>query len=229
MRNRMVIVACCICSGVALVEATEPSRPSTETVDREALCASQVKYFHDGKPSFCQISRSFFIGNIQIPPASSIAFNPSGEFGSVWLGEEGVVYGQPLPAGSVLHFGSANRLRHFWLPKDTILQGHLVRGQDDGAGNRLHPNGKLLAIWLAQDEVIDGIPCTSSGNVLRMGFGVIRLGTQRMAWFYDNGRLQQAMLAQDLTLQGHSFKKGDVVSLSRDGTVILDAKKLSEW
>ena len=62
-----------------------------------------------------------------------------------------------------------------------------------------------------------------------MGFDVIRLGTQRMAWFYDNGQLQQAMLSQDVTLQGHSFKKGEVISLGFDGKIVLNAKKLSEW
>ena len=145
--------------------------------------------------------------------------------------QDGTVYGQTLPARTALHFANGDQLRHFWLPKETVtaLQGHLVKGQDDGAGSRLHPNGTLLAIWLAQDEVIEGVPCTSSGNPFRMGLTAARLGTQRMAWFYDNGRLQQAMLSQDFTLQGHSFKKGEVISLDRDGKVDLNAKKLYEW
>jgi hypothetical protein len=50
-----------------------------------------------------------------------------------------------------------------------------------------------------------------------------------MAWFHDNGHLQQAMLSRDVTLQGHSFKKGDVINLDPDGKVDLKAKKLSEW
>jgi hypothetical protein len=58
---------------------------------------------------------------------------------------------------------------------------------------------------------------------------VIRLGTQRMAWFYDTGRLQQAMLSRDFTLQGQSFAKGDVISLGPDGKVDLTAKKISDW
>jgi hypothetical protein len=101
-----------------------------------------------------------------------------------------------------------------------------VKGQDDGRGARLHRNGKLLAIWLAQDEMIDGVPCTSSGNPFRMGLTAARLGTQRMAWFYENGHLQQAMLSQDFIVQGHSFKKGEVISLTLDGQVDVHAKKL---
>ncbi len=229
MWKPMALVAGLLCTGVTLGQTTEPAGQSPNAAAPVAQCASQAKYYQDGKPSSCRVSQAFWVGNIQIPPGSDIAFRPNGEVGSAWLGNDGSVYGQALPAGTALHFGQGDRLRHFWLPRDTVLQGHLVKGQDDGAGSRLHPNGKLLAIWLAQDEVIDGVPCTSSGNVLRMGFGVIRLGTQRMAWFYDNGRLQQAMLAQDVTLQGQSFKKGEVISLGLDGKVDLNAKKLSEW
>lgn len=215
--------------GLALADTTEPTGPSVEKAHQIARCGSHVKYYSDGKPYSCQVSDAFLVGDIHIPPGSDISFRPDGTVGSAWLGKESAVYGQILPQGTALFFASGDRLRHFWLPKDTVIQGHLVKGQDDGAGARLHPNGKLLAIWLAQDEVIDGVPCTSSGNVLRMGFGVIHLGTQRMAWFYENGRLQQAMLSRDVTLQGHGFKKGEVISFAPDGKIDLNAKKLYEW
>ncbi len=224
-----VAIACLICCGAALAQTPLAGAQTAENAMQVAPCTRHLKYYQDGKPSSCQVSQAFWVGAIQIPSGSDIALRPNGEVGSAWLGKDATVYGQALPAGTVLHFGEGVRLRHFWLPKDMVLQGHLVRGQDDGAGARLHPNGKLLAVWLAQDEVIDGVPCTSSGNVLRMGLGVIRLGTQRMAWFHDNGHLQQAMLSQDVSLQGHSFKKGEVISLGPDGKVDLNAKKLYEW
>jgi hypothetical protein len=47
-----------------------------------------------------------------------------------------------------------------------------------------------------------------------------------MAWFYENGHLQQGMLAHDATIQGHAFKKGDLVSMTPDGRVDLTAKPL---
>ncbi len=229
MRALVALVLYLICSGAALAQTKEPTTQLSEKSPQIVQCANHIKYFRDGKPSSCQVSEAFMVGNIQIPSGSDISLRPNGEVGSAWLGQDGSVYGQPLPAGTALHFGEGVRLRHFWLPKDTVLQGHLARGQDDGAGNRLHPNGKILAIWLVHDEVIDGVPCTSSGNPFRMGFRSARLGTQRMVWFYDNGHLQQAMLSQDLVLQGHSFKKGEVISLGPDGKVDLNAKKLSEW
>ena len=231
MCKAIALLASLFCTGMALGQSTELAGASPNSSVQVAPCASQVKYYPDGKPSSCQVSQAFLVGNIQIPSGSDIALRPNGEVGSAWLGKDGTVYGQTLPARTALHFANGDQLRHFWLPKETVtaLQGHLVKGQDDGAGSRLHPNGTLLAIWLAQDEVIEGVPCTSSGNPFRMGLTAARLGTQRMAWFYDNGRLQQAMLSQDFTLQGHSFKKGEVISLDRDGKVDLNAKKLYEW
>ena len=231
MRTLVSLFSYLICASAASAQTLGPPSQSSEKAAQVAQCANRIKHYEDGHPSSCQVSQAFMVGNIQIPSGSDISFRPNGEVGSAWLGKDGTVYGQTLPARTALHFANGDQLRHFWLPKETVtaLQGHLVKGQDDGAGSRLHPNGTLLAIWLAQDEVIEGVPCTSSGNPFRMGLTAARLGTQRMAWFYDNGRLQQAMLSQDFTLQGHSFKKGEVISLDRDGKVDLNAKKLYEW
>ncbi len=229
MRKLVTLVATLICTGPAMADGTGLTDRAAVSGTQPAPCASQIKYYADGKPRSCQVSSAFLVGDIQIPAGSNISLRQNGEVDIAWLGRETAIYGQALPEGTALFLTPGGRLRHFWLPRDTVLQGHLVRAQDDGAGSRLHPNGRLLAIWLAQDEEIDGVPCTSSGNVFRMGLGVIHLGTQRMAWFHDNGRLQQAMLSQDVTLQGHGLKKGQVISLTPDGKIDLNAKKLSEW
>ena len=229
MRSLVSLVTCFICTSVALAQTTDSTGPLTQKGAQRAICTSKVKSYQDGTLYTCQVANTFLVEGIYIPSGSNISFRPNGEVDIAWLGKDSAVYGQILPTGTALFFSPGGKLRHFWLPHDTVLQGHLVRAQDDGAGSRLHPNGKLLAIWLVQDEIIDGVPCTSSGNVLRMGFGVIWLGTQRMAWFHDNGHLQQAMLSQDFILQGRSFKKGEIISLSPDGQVDMNAKKLSKW
>ena len=53
----------------------------------------------------------------------------------------------------------------------------------------------------------------------------------RSAWpgFTTTVAFSKLMLAQDVTLQGQSFKKGAVIGLGLDGKVDLNAKKLSEW
>lgn len=192
------------------------------------VCAGHAEFGADGRRTRCDLAADAEFANMRLPAGSTVTFGADGQPRMVRFARTGAAYGQPLPAGTVLHF-QGGRLRHFWLPVDTDIQGHRVRAQDDGAGVRLHPNGRLLAIWLVNDEVIDGVPCTSSGNVLRMGLGVMRLGTMRMAWFRSDGRLQQCLLANDATIDGHRLRRGSVVSLDPTGHVDLNAEKLSRW
>lgn len=192
-------------------------------------CAGQARQRSSGKVEACVLLQPYAFDGIELPAGSKASFREDGKVEQVRLNRDSPVYGQMLPAGTTLFFKHTGGLRHFWLPMDTVIQEHLVWGHEDGAGNQLHPNGKLKAIWLATDETIDGVPCTSSGNPLRVGLRASRLGTQRMVWFYDSGRLQQAMVSREFTLQGHTFKTGDVISLGPDGRIDLNAKRLSQW
>lgn len=137
-------------------------------------------------------------------------------------------YGQRWPAYSRLwpvdKFG---RIR-FWPAKDMVIQGHVCKKVDDGIGHYLYADGKLCGIWLKQREMIDGLPCTSSGNLITMPLRAALSGTERMAWFYKDGHLKQAMLSRKFTIQGHAFKKGDVVCLGPDGKLDLKAQKPDE-
>ena len=205
------------------------SRASADPAASDAVACVEPSQRHaNGRLRQCELATDAIFGGQPMPAGSHITFGPDGVPGMAILSRASPVYGQPLPAGTVLHFAHG-RLHHFWLPADTMVQGHLVRAQHDGAGAQLHPNGRLKAVWLVHDEVIDGIPCTSSGNVLRMGLGVIRLGTMRMAWFRPNGRLQQCMLSRDVTLDGYALRRGDVIDLDVDGHVDLSAERLSRW
>lgn len=219
--------ACHTTFGAGADRAASGVRAEHPTPDAVS-CAGTAERYGDGRLRQCELAIDTTFGGQPIPAGSPVTFRPDGMPSMASLAHESPVYGQPLPAATVLHFADG-RLRHFWLPADTVIQGHLIRAQDDGAGSRLHPSGRLLAIWLARDEVIDGVPCTSSGNVLRMGLGVIRLGTMRMAWFRPSGRLQQCMLSRDVTLDGHMLRKGEVVGLDVDGQVDLTAEKLFRW
>ncbi len=102
------------------------------------------------------------------------------------------------------------------------------RGYTGYLGHMLHASGKLRAAWLAGEETIDGVPCASKLPLLGGAWHALRLGAQAMAWFYDDGRLRQAMLARDAIIHGQALRKGEVVSLRRDGTLDAAAKKL-DW
>lgn len=194
-----------------------------------AQCREPVRRHADGALATCTLAGSQVLAGQDLPDGTAAWFRPDGRLARARLGAAVAVLGQPLPEGTELFYWPNGGLRHFWLPVDTELQGHRVRAQDDGAGNRLHPNGRLLAIWLVDDEEIEGVPCSSSGNALRMGLGVLRLGTRRMVWFHDNGRLRQAMLGRDAVIQGHAFTAGTVVAFDREGRLDLAAPPLSAW
>ena len=188
-------------------------------------CAETPSKHRNGRIKHCTLTREHRIGAQLLPPGSEVYHDETGALAEVVLGAEAAFSGQVLPAKASVFFERDGRMRFFWLHEDADIQGHRIWGHEDGAGNRLHPNGTVRAIWLAGDQEIDGIPCTTSGNVLRLGMRVMSLGTKRMAWFHDNGRLQQAMLSRDAVIQGHAFKKGDLISLRRDGTLDLAAPK----
>jgi hypothetical protein len=173
----------------------------------------------------CILAREHSVSGGVLPAGSHVGFM-KGIVLECILSRKTAFFGQLLPAGSRLFFDLQGKMTQFWPGTDTVIQGYFLKARDDGAGDRLHPNGRLQAIWLVEDKEIDGIPCTSSGNIIKMGWGVISLGTKRMAWFYDNGRLQQALLSRDVTIQGRAFKKGEIISLTPDGKLDLTAKKL---
>ena len=81
-------------------------------------------------------------------------------------------------------------------------------------------NGKLSAIWLANDETNEGIPCTSNVNIFKYGFSVISKGTNRMVFFHEYGKLQQAMLSKDIFIQRQPLKKGDLVRFDENGKIL---------
>ncbi|MEI6105812.1 MAG: hypothetical protein WCR49_02260 [Opitutae bacterium] len=142
------------------------------------------------------------------------------------LREDALIRGVPLPAGSTIFFKTPKGWEsevpdtwHCWLPKDTIIQGHLCGSTEDGCGIIFYPSGKLRAAGLAKDVEIDGVPCTSSHNPFRMGMRVLFYGLDVRAWFYESGRLAQGMVSRDCSIAGRSFKPGDIVRLTPEGTL----------
>ncbi len=189
-------------------------------------CGGKVEYFDNGKISSCILSKPFSIEGYLLPKGSKVFLGLNGELGQCLLGDSAKIVGQSFPRGTWVFFNRWGQKISFWLPKNMVMQGFWIGASDDGIGNSIYPSGKLKAVWLADDQDIEGIPCTSSGNIFRFGFKVIPLGTQRMAWFHENGRLAQAMLSRDITIQGHSFSKSDIVSFDINGKIDLEAKKL---
>lgn len=220
-------LACAVGNGLAQVPAAAPDpRP------QEVPCAGLPKLHGNGRIEQCTLAREHRLGEVTLPAQTQVKFHPMGGVAEAVLGAQAEVRGQVLPAQATLFFDSAGRVRHFWLLAEATLQGHRLRGMGTAysghLGHMLHANGNLRAAWLAGEEVIDRIPCASRLPVFRGAWHAVRLGAQAMVWFHPDGRLRQAMLARDATVQGRAFKKGEVVSLRKDGTLDPAAEKL-DW
>ncbi len=223
------LLACTLGSGPAPAAGAVQEMPPQAA---EVPCAGTPKRHDNGQVEQCTLARDYPIGDIKLPEGSQVTFTKSGVLAEAFLAGQVLVSGRTLPAKATLFFDPAGRMRHFWLREECSIQGYRLRAMGKGytgyLGHMLHPNGKLRAVWLAGEEVIDGLPCASRLPLLQGGWRAIRLGAQAMAWFYEDGHLRQAMLARDTTIQGQSLRKGEVLSLRRDGTLDLVAQKL-DW
>lgn len=201
------------------------SKENTEQIIKNIPCRGEVEYFKNNKINTCVLAKDFIIDGYWLPESSKLFFNSDGKLDRCIISKETKFFGQPLPPGTSVFFNYWGEKLSFWLPENTLIQGHLIGAQNDGPGTPLYENGKLKEIWLVNDELIDGIPCTTSGNIFIYGYQVARMGTERRVKFYDNGKLKQALLFRDVTIQGHSYKKGEFIFLDKDGKIDLRIDK----
>lgn len=213
---------------VEAVAARSMTRVEAKPFAQDVPCEGTPKRHDNGNLKRCRLASDHRFGQHRLPAGTQVEFAPSGQLEIAVLAREAIIYGQPLPARATLFFGPDTKLLHFWLHEETLLQGHRVASKEDGVGHMLYPNGTLRAIWLAEPEVVQGVPCARSLPFGQGWWHAIRLGAQAMTWFYDDGRLQQAMLSRNITIQGRPLKRGDVIKLNRDGTLDLTSPKL-DW
>lgn len=184
------------------------------------LPAGTVIHFSEGSPKTCTLGAEATVAGFRLPAATEVGFD-LGRLRYAKLAQTLTVRGNDFPAGSRIYFQTIwmpdiPGAWHCALPAPMVIQGHLcARGEN--LGQFYYPSGKLRATWLAADEEIDGVPCTTSKSVLRPR--TLFYGLDTMVWFFENGRLQQAMLSRDCTLQGRVFKAANIVRLNADGTL----------
>jgi hypothetical protein len=116
-------------------------------------------------------------------------------------------FGHRLPAGTWIFQHPDGAPRHVYLSRDSSLQGHRCRGSGWGGWQTtFHANGALRTCWLAEREVVDGVPCQ------RATFrGEIRGNTSTV--LREDGSLRSCRAAADVTRAGRVFRKGERVEL----------------
>ena len=177
------------------VTSRTAAAPDGEVVEIQGIsCVGSVEYYQDGKLTSCT------------------------------LGREDTLSGQPLPAGTVVHLTPDGYFDWCFLQQNTEIQGHLCRGEGHGFMTGFHPNGQLKTAWLAQDEIIQGIPCAKFKFLSALLGWVDDSGKDGSTRFHENGLLRYCAFSENFTIEGHNFKKGDAVIFDRDGKLVGDKK-----
>jgi hypothetical protein len=140
-----------------------------------------------------------------------LQFYQNGKLKSCTLARLDTLSGQPLDEGTVVAFTSDGLLDWCFLQHDTEIQGHLCKGEGHEFMTCFHPNGKLRLVWLGRAEDIQGVPCAE------YSFWAEVFGGGGGTYFWENGNLRRCRVSRDFTVEGHSFSKGDAITLEQDG------------
>ena len=156
-----------------------------------------------------RLSEAQVISGVPCDATPYAKIHPSGALESCPLARDTTIGSHALPKGTWVHLTPEGRLVRVWLPRDWTLQGEKCRG----AGNEqwsvlFHESGGLALCYLADVEVIEGVPCqrgTFWGEVVR----TIRKRAPLATTFYPDGSLESCQAANDFVLDGVAYRKGE--------------------
>ncbi|MCH7691438.1 MAG: hypothetical protein IIA17_10395 [candidate division Zixibacteria bacterium] len=166
--------------------------PEGETTEVQGVsCTGQIEYYQNGNLEFCRLAR------------------------------EDTLSGQSLPAGTGVHFTEDGLFNWCMLQEDTEIQGYLTRGEGHGFMTEFYPKGQVRTVYLAEDQVIQGIPCAKF-RFLSAVFWPVH-GKNGGTYFHENGQLKYCELSEHYSVEGQRFRRGDAVRFDQDGKLV--AKK----
>lgn len=214
----LLVIAIVLAVGVDTAGLEAQSAPN-DSVWRALPCQGSREYYADGQLRRCILAGDSRVGVHDLPAGSEVTLSRGARLAQARLAREASFFGQTLPANTTVNFFGDGTLRSFWLAADTVIQGHLLRAQHDGAGAELHRTGKLRAFELARDEAIDGVPCTSRRNPFRLGLSAFVNGDGSRVLLHPNGHLRQCRVSRSVSIEDSLFARGQVVRLRPDRTV----------
>lgn len=196
--------------------ATSLQTPTVITGNpRDVPCAGTPTRHNTGMVRACRLSADHRFGEHVVPAASDVEFSPMGALISARLGRESPFYGQALPARATVFFGADGEVRDFYVHEVAVIQGLPIDDFQQGVGAMLYRSGKLRAVRLARATVVDGVPCVTTAPLFR-GFWH-SITSPNLVWLFEDGSLEQCLVARDTTVRGESLARGDVVRFDRDG------------
>jgi len=152
------------CFGGSAPPSQQYRRTLTQVTEIQGYpCAKGYAWFyHDGKLKSCTLAHDTDFGVARAPAGSWITLDTEGRPKILQLVHDTPILGYKC--------GGGNR----------------VLGPSEGATTAFYPSGKLELCWLAEDQVVQGVPCARSG----MFSG--KSGVE----FYESGKLRACKLSQ---------------------------------
>jgi hypothetical protein len=157
---------------------------STILFSQDVSCSLDIEYYTNGNIEFCNLA--------QIDTLS----------------------GQILPKGTGVHFTNVGVFNWCFLPEDMFIQGHKCRGGGHSFMTSFYPNGQLKIAWLAENEIIQEIPCSKFRFLSAIFYSFH--GKSGKTSFYDNGQLKYCELSKDKVINSVQYSKGDAVNFMRN-------------
>lgn len=144
-----------------------------------------------------------------------LVYHPNGKILSAILDSSVAVGNSHLPADTKLYFTQEGTLHFAFLPYDCNIDGYTCKGEGpENWQTVFYPTGALQVFWPANDVIIQGVPCS------RSNFWDELLSGESSVHLFPNGRLQQAKLGDDYTVNGISYKKHSHIIFDSTGSVI---------
>ncbi len=147
----------------------------------------------------------------------AVEYYPNGVLKSCFLAREDTLSGQSIDKGTFVAFNAEGALDWCFLQKNTEIQGILCSGEGHSFMTCFYPDGKLKLAWPAKDQTIKGIP------IKAWSFWSDAFGGGSGTYFWENGNIKRCKLGSAVTIEGQTFKRGDIVTFDVDGK--LNIKK----
>ncbi|MFO1462919.1 MAG: hypothetical protein U1F66_04020 [bacterium] len=166
-----------------------------------------IFFYPNGRIEKTMISKAHEVEGIPCQSGSWVHFHANGRLARAELGLAHEFAGIRIPQKSAIELDEQGRIRSFSLLEPLVFQGiRVATRRYDFFGEKsprvwLDEQGKLEALELDQDQVIQNIPCQKETPVL----------------FYKDGHLAEANLALDITQDGVTLPKGSRIQLDGSG------------
>jgi hypothetical protein len=184
-----LLLSIALAGGLALNEGatrdvtTRRDLKSVTEIQGYSCAAGYAWFFTDGTLASCFVSRASAFGGIEVPAKSWIQLTRDG------------------------------RPRFVFLAQDAAVNGFRCRGGGHDFSTALYPTGELRTCWLAEDSVVDGVPCMRAGFIADVFGGGVEVD------FHSNGRLRRCKVSREFRYGGRVFAKGDHIVLDENGSM----------